>query len=131
MKESSQEHERNEKVVDQFIDDLIADRAPEVYRSGPVDRETERILETVRILRRHGKSGRQREQINAHRWLKGIATLAAAVLILVLGSIISNLPWIEYALPGGKSGHKAGNTVEAAVRAYEGCKATAVSSRSQ
>lgn len=119
MKGSDREQNLNEQAIDQFIDDLVADKAPGVYGSGPVDPELEEMLETVRALRRHTGSSGQRSKTGDNRWWKGLSALAAAVLLFVLGSTILNLPWVENTFLRGWSGHLPGNTVEAAVRAYE------------
>lgn len=98
-----------EKIIDQFIDELNRDAKPSAYQSGePIDPELEKAFETVRAVKR------LRESRASKRWLtstpfKG-ALAAAAALLLVIGlSFFSFDGW-----PGQERG-----IVHAVVQAYE------------
>ena len=101
---------RREEQLNEFIDDLLQETKPRIYKSEiPIDEETEKMFETVRALKRMKGNTASKKVISfwKSRWLKGIIAAAAAfVLILGLG-IMDQFVTRE------------GNIVHAVVSAYE------------
>lgn len=104
----------NQTTLNQFIDDLAEEKKPQVYQFGPVDPEMEKLFETVRAVRRL-RGGRRQKKVISGRRVKGLAVLAAALLLAVLGLSTVRLPGLNLAWPGVQ---RAG-IVEAAIQAYE------------
>jgi len=105
----------NETVIDQFIDDLNEEKKPAAYQAGPVDHEMEKLFETVRAVRRLEQRSRSKEKVYKRPRVKGWLAVAAALLLVVLGLSILQLPGLDLALPGVQPG----GIVEASARAYE------------
>jgi outer membrane lipoprotein-sorting protein len=100
-----------EGTIDEFIEDLLLEKKPRAYGEPPLheafgDGEMEKMFETIRAVKRL-RNNKVRRRVWQQRWFRGMAALAAALLI-VLG--VGNLrPGI---LPEV-------NMVEAVVKAYE------------
>ena len=133
----TEDNKNMQQLLDEFIDDLAAEKKPRAYQSDAnseqsIDQETEKLLETVRAVKRYAaaeetttekpgeKPGEKPEEKPNEKpgeksekkfyrsgWFKG-AVAAAAVLVLALGFSLFQLP----------GGHQPG-VVQAFVQAYE------------
>ncbi len=93
--------------VDQFIEDLRHDQKPRAYRREKVDPQMEKMYESIRAVKRLGRGRTAKGGLFKSRWIKGIAALAAA-LLLAAGVMVMNFPFC------GET-----NIVHAVARAYE------------
>jgi germination protein M len=91
--------------LDEFIEDLIHEKKPRVYEQDSTDPEMEKMFETIRAVKRLRKSNPAAKGFLKSRWFKGLATVAA---VLLLAAGLMNIP-----------GPQEGNIVHAVVKAYE------------
>jgi outer membrane lipoprotein-sorting protein len=99
--------------VDDFIEDLIKEKKPRAYSTGPVDREMEKMFETIRAVKRLKESLSESKTAQSFprtglfktRLFKGLVASAAA-LLLAIG--LFNLSGVEDV-----------NIVHAVVKAYQ------------